>query len=85
MTALAATPMRFTLGKARLHGELCLPPAATGLVVFVHGSGSSRHSPRNRSVAHCFNEMGLATLLIVVVALVLAFDVASQRIPEALL
>ncbi|PKL96954.1 MAG: alpha/beta hydrolase, partial [Gammaproteobacteria bacterium HGW-Gammaproteobacteria-9] len=48
--------MRFTLGKARLHGELCLPPAATGLVVFVHGSGSSRHSPRNRSVAHCFNE-----------------------------
>ena len=63
MTALAATPMRFTLGKARLHGELCLPPAATGLVVFVHGSGSSRHSPRNRSVAHCFNEMGLATLL----------------------
>ncbi|KRW71834.1 hydrolase [Pseudomonas sp. TTU2014-105ASC] len=54
--------MRFTLGKARLHGDLCVPSAATGLVVFVHGSGSSRHSPRNQSVARCFNEMGLATL-----------------------
>ncbi|WP_216081063.1 hypothetical protein, partial [Shigella sp. FC2125] len=31
--------------------------------LFVHGSGSSRHSPRNQSVARCFNEMGLATLL----------------------
>jgi len=55
--------MRFTLGKARLHGDLCVPAAARGLVVFVHGSGSSRHSPRNQSVARCFNEMGLATLL----------------------
>jgi len=54
--------MRFTLGKARLHGDLCVPSAATGLVVFVHGSGSSRHSPRNQSVARCFNDMGLATL-----------------------
>jgi len=55
--------MRFTLGKARLHGDLCLPPHATGLVVFVHGSGSSRHSPRNQSVARRFNELGLGTLL----------------------
>jgi len=55
--------MRFTFGKARLHGDLCVPAAARGLVVFVHGSGSSRHSPRNQSVARCFNEMGLATLL----------------------
>ena len=39
-----------------------MPAAARGLVVFVHGSGS-RHSPRNQSVARCFNEMGLATLL----------------------
>lgn len=63
MSQLSATPMRFTLGKARLHGDLCVPAAARGLVVFVHGSGSSRHSPRNQSVARCFNEMGLATLL----------------------
>lgn len=62
MSQHPSTPMRFTLGKARLHGDLCVPSAATGLVVFVHGSGSSRHSPRNQSVARCFNEMGLATL-----------------------
>lgn len=63
MSQSSATPMRFTVGKARLHGDLCVPAAARGLVVFVHGSGSSRHSPRNQSVARCFNEMGLATLL----------------------
>ncbi len=63
MSQSSATPMRFTLGKARLHGDLCVPAAARGLVVFVHGSGSSRHSPRNQSVGRCFNEMGLATLL----------------------
>ncbi len=63
MSQSSATPMRFTLGKARLHGDLCVPAAARGLVVFVHGSGSSQHSPRNQSVARCFNEMGLATLL----------------------
>lgn len=63
MSQSSATPMRFTLGKARLHGDLCVPAAARGLVVFVHGSGSSRHSPRNQIVARCFNEMGLATLL----------------------
>ncbi|MGE4404424.1 dienelactone hydrolase family protein [Pseudomonas sp.] len=58
-----STPMRFTLGKARLHGDLCLPQGASGLVVFVHGSGSSRHSPRNQSVARYFNGLGLGTLL----------------------
>ncbi len=41
MSQSSATPMRFTLGKARLHGDLCVPAAARGLVVFVHGSGSS--------------------------------------------
>lgn len=63
MSQPTSTPMRFTLGKARLHGDLCVPPDAVGLVVFVHGSGSSRHSPRNQSVARYFNELGLATLL----------------------
>ena len=63
MSQLSSTPLRFTLGKARLHGDLCVPPAAGGLVVFVHGSGSSRHSPRNQSVARYFNDLGLATLL----------------------
>ncbi|MCF7201321.1 dienelactone hydrolase family protein [Pseudomonas oligotrophica] len=57
------TPLQFNLGRVRLHGDLSVPAGAAGLVVFVHGSGSSRHSPRNRSVAQYFNERGLATLL----------------------
>lgn len=48
---------------ARLPGYLKIPPAATGIVLFVHGSGSSRHSPRNRAVAERLNREGLGTLL----------------------
>jgi putative phosphoribosyl transferase len=44
-------------------GDLVVPDDATGLVVFAHGSGSSRLSPRNRSVAHHLNQRGLATML----------------------
>jgi dienelactone hydrolase len=47
-----------------LEGNLHLPVSAKGLVVFVHGSGSSRHSPRNRHVARALREGGLGTLLI---------------------
>lgn len=50
-------------GSVRLAGHLTVPPGATGLVVFAHGSGSSRHSPRNRFVAEVLNEAGLGTLL----------------------
>ncbi|AQZ67076.1 unnamed protein product [[Actinomadura] parvosata subsp. kistnae] len=46
-----------------MSGDLIVPDAARGMVVFVHGSGSSRHSPRNRYVAGALNEAGLATLL----------------------
>ena len=46
-----------------LAGRLTVPRAARGAVVFVHGSGSSRHSPRNRFVARVLNDAGLATLL----------------------
>ena len=46
----------------RLEGILSLPEDAQGLVVFVHGSGSSRHSPRNQYVAQVLQEGGLATL-----------------------
>jgi pimeloyl-ACP methyl ester carboxylesterase len=46
-----------------MSGDLIVPDAAQGLVVFVHGSGSSRHSPRNRYVAGALNEAGLGTLL----------------------
>ncbi|MEW2632933.1 dienelactone hydrolase family protein [Streptomyces sp. NPDC048389] len=47
-----------------LAGDLALPEAARGLVCFAHGSGSSRHSPRNRQVAEVLQRAGLATLLI---------------------
>jgi putative phosphoribosyl transferase len=50
-------------GQVRLGGHLTLPEDAAGLVVFAHGSGSSRHSPRNRYVAAVLNEAGLGTLL----------------------
>jgi putative phosphoribosyl transferase len=47
-----------------LEGELVLPGQARGLVLFAHGSGSSRHSPRNQYVARVLHEAGLATLLL---------------------
>lgn len=47
-----------------LLGHLAVPPQATGMVIFAHGSGSGRHSPRNRSVAGVLNASGLGTLLI---------------------
>ncbi len=49
---------------ARLNGDLVLPPDAMGVVLFAHGSGSSRRSPRNRQVAQVLQDSGLATLLI---------------------
>jgi putative phosphoribosyl transferase len=49
--------------KAILEGSLIVPKAAEGIVVFAHGSGSSRHSPRNQYVAQVLNNAGLATLL----------------------
>ena len=50
-------------GGHRLLGQLEVPDAATGIVVFAHGSGSGRYSPRNRSVARTLQRGGLATLL----------------------
>jgi dienelactone hydrolase len=47
----------------RLEGELVLPPQPKGIVLFAHGSGSSRHSPRNQYVARVLQETGMATLL----------------------
>jgi len=51
-------------GTIRLEGMLELPQRATGVVVFAHGSGSSRHSPRNNYVALVLRNAGLGTLLI---------------------
>src|SRR5882672_8662434 len=52
------------VGSDALEGELSLPDDARGIVLFAHGSGSSRHSPRNRYVAQLLNEANLATLLV---------------------
>jgi putative phosphoribosyl transferase len=51
-------------GRAQLNADLRLPADAFGLVVFAHGSGSSRLSARNRQVAEALDEAGLATLLL---------------------
>jgi len=50
-------------GLAELEGELILPSAATGVVLFAHGSGSSRFSPRNTYVAEILQHQGIGTLL----------------------
>ena len=55
--------VRIPAGPATLNGSLSVPAGASALVLFAHGSGSSRHSPRNRFVARTLNEAGLATLL----------------------
>lgn len=57
------TTIRIPAGRALLEGNLHIPADARGVVLFAHGSGSSRHSPRNRFVASTLNEAGLATLL----------------------
>jgi pimeloyl-ACP methyl ester carboxylesterase len=51
------------IGEVALEGDLNIPPRAMGVVVFAHGSGSSRFSSRNRSVASALEQAGLATLL----------------------
>ena len=51
-------------GSVTLEGNLTLPEESRAIVIFAHGSGSSRHSPRNRYVARVLNEAKLATLLI---------------------
>src|SRR5467141_3675067 len=56
--------VRVAAGPLTLEGNLTLPEEARGVVLFAHGSGSSRHSPRNRHVARMLNEANLATLLI---------------------
>jgi putative phosphoribosyl transferase len=56
--------VRVATGSVTLEGNLSMPEKARGIVLFAHGSGSSRHSPRNRYVARLLNEAHLATLLV---------------------
>jgi len=55
--------VQIQMGPNALFGELTLPKSSKGLILFAHGSGSGRHSPRNQFVAHKLQSIGLATLL----------------------
>src|SRR3990170_8403521 len=55
--------VRIPAGPEMLEGSLGIPDHAQGIVLFAHGSGSSRHSPRNRYVASVIQDAGIATLL----------------------
>jgi putative phosphoribosyl transferase len=54
---------RVPIGTAALEAEISVPARVRGVIVFAHGSGSSRHSPRNRSVAELLNGRNMATVL----------------------
>jgi len=67
-----STPLAVSIpcGEVTLEGELAIPSGSNGVVVFAHGSGSSRHSPRNQYVARVIRESGNGTLL---------FDLLTRR------
>jgi dienelactone hydrolase len=60
-TSGVSRDVRIPSGQAMLDGELILPPGATGVVLFAHGSGSSRHSPRNQYVARVIRDARVPT------------------------
>ena len=62
-TQSTAREVRISSGEAWLYGDLVTPPGFAGLVLFAHGSGSGRHSARNRQVAQRLQQAGIATLL----------------------
>jgi len=85
--------VQINAGAVALEGNLSLPRQARAVVLFAHGSGSSRHSPRNRSVARLLNTAHLGTLLIDLLTSEeeaidlqtahLRFDIPAER-PEAI-
>lgn len=87
---IASTAVR--IGPLALPGELTVPPEAAALVLFVHGSGSSRLSPRNQSVAQALQQHRMATLLFDLLAEIEAsdrrkvfdIDLLSERVEQAL-
>jgi putative phosphoribosyl transferase len=64
MSKETAEAVRIPAGSARCDGDLRIPERASGLVIFAHGSGSSRFSGRNRAVAASLESAGFATLLL---------------------
>ncbi|ANW16799.1 phosphoribosyltransferase family protein [Streptomyces clavuligerus] len=85
------TEVSLPAGGVRLGGHLTLPAGATGAVLFAHGSGSGRHSPRNRRVAAGLNGAGLGTLLLDLLteaeavdrSLVFATELLAERLAGA--
>jgi dienelactone hydrolase len=71
--ATSGIDVSIPLGRAELQGELKVPAAANGIVLFAHGSGSSRHSPRNKYVADTLHKSDVGTLL---------FDLLTQEEEE---
>jgi alpha-beta hydrolase superfamily lysophospholipase len=63
LTETYEAEVRIPFANFELNGELIIPAKATGVVLFAHGSGSSRHSPRNQYVARTLREHGVGTLL----------------------
>lgn len=63
ISAISSREVRIPSGKVWLQGDLAQPPTFDGLVLFAHGSGSGRHSARNRYVARQLQLRGIATLL----------------------
>jgi putative phosphoribosyl transferase len=63
MSGKSSTEVHILAGSAMLEGTLTVPEDSQGLVLFAHGSGSSRRSPRNRFVADCLNDRRIGTLL----------------------
>ena len=64
ITALSPEIVEIPVGREILHGDLAVPVRPHGLVIFAHGSGSSRFSPRNQHVAEALQLRGFATLLL---------------------
>lgn len=89
-TLLMTEPVQ--LGSLALPGDLVIPPQALGLVMFVHGSGSGRQSPRNRWMAGEFQKLHLATLLFDLLTeeeaqdrrMVFDIDLLGRRVVEAI-
>jgi len=63
-SVIASRSVQVSAGGVRLDGDLVVPEGARGVVLFAHGSGSGRHSPRNRYVARVLQERSVGTLLI---------------------
>src|SRR5215216_2407237 len=85
--------VQISAGQATLEGNLIIPKSSRGIVLFAHGSGSGRHSPRNKYVAEVLQDAGIATLLIDLLTeeevdmqtrhLRLDIDLLAQRLIEA--